>query len=369
MPLLPRNTTHSSGHRIPWRRLRVPLLIGTALLAAIPSFAVAAVSRPPWHPGDPYSPITQPQSGEVLEISHLFWLTLALSGIVFALVTGAIIISVLRFSARRGDTSEPAQVFGNRRIELLWTLIPTAILGIAFIATVKAMNDINNPKTNTAVFDINAVGHQWWWEFQYPKLGIDTANEVHVPAGSWVRFHVTSYDVIHSFWVPQLQRQIDANPGAGEVNTVYLKAEHPGVFSGDCYEYCGTEHAWMKFKEIVQPAAQFNAWVKHMQAPATAPAGGLIAAGQKVFNSNTCVNCHAIQNASGFSPGGAVGPNLTHLTSRWAAAGGAVPLTQQNLAQWVENPNTYKSGVVMPGYPFLSKKDINALSAYLMSLR
>src|SRR5947209_2469680 len=206
------------------RYLALPLVI---LAAVWPSLALANPPRPNWDPGDPYAPVTQPHSGEMLEISHLFWVVLILGGIILIGVVAAIVISIVRYSHTHGDTHEPPQVFGDRRIEILWTVIPTVILLVAFVATVKAMADINNPHTNKSLFDVNAIGHQWWWEFQYPQYKLETANEVHIPTGVYVHFHVTSNDVIHSFWVPQLQRQIDANPGKDLVNSVYLIAEKP----------------------------------------------------------------------------------------------------------------------------------------------
>lgn len=372
MPLslwTPRRRTHHTGKpprtpRSVARTLRSALL-GAGLLAAIwPGLALANPARPPWQPGPPWAPLA-PMSGEVNEISNLFWIILVLSGIIFFGVVAAVVVSIMRFSHKEG-APEPTQVFGNRRVEMIWTIIPTIILALAFIATVKAMNDINNPNTTGqhAVFDINAVGHQWWWEFQYPHQNFVTADEVHVPTGVYVRFHVESNDVIHSFWTPQLQRQIDANPGID--NVVYLKADRPGIYSGMCYEYCGEGHAWMKFKEIVDTPGQFAAWVKHEQQDAAVPKTSLLKYGQSVFLHNTCVNCHAI---TGTLAGGAVGPNLTHLASRWGMAGGAAPITQIDLEHWIQDPYQYKSGVIMPAYPTLSHKDLHALASYLLSLK
>lgn len=338
----------------------VGLLIATCA-AVWPSIALANPPRPYWHPGPPWAPLAC-KSGEMCEISNLFWVMLVISAVVFFGVAGAIVLSIRRFSAREGQP-EPTQVFGNRRIELAWTLIPTLILIVAFIATVKAINDINS-SSGHSTFAINVVGHQWWWEFQYPKQNFVTSDELHVPTGQFVQFHVRSYDVIHSFWSPELQRQIDANPG--QDNIVYLNTNRPGIYSGACYEYCGEAHAWMKFREVVQTPAQFNAWIKSQQALAAKPKTALQKRGLKVFLSNTCVNCHAI---NGTTAGGAVGPNLTHLASRWTIGGGAAPMSEKTLEKWIDDPNSYKPGVVMPGYPFLSKQDLHALAAYLISLK
>jgi cytochrome c oxidase subunit 2 len=281
---------------------------------------------------------------------------------------------VIRFTAKP-DEPDPPQVYGNRRIELIWTLIPTFILMVAFVFTAYDINAINTPAkaaginingTKQSILNINAIGHQWWWEFQYPTLpGVITADEVHVPTGITIHFHVESGDVIHSFWVPQIARQIDANPG--QDNAIFVPPlTQTGIYSGACYEYCGTAHAWMKFRLVVQSPALFNAWFKHQMQPAARPTTGLEAAGYKIFMANTCVECHAI---TGTPAGGAVGPNLTHLASRWTIGAGAAPMTESALAAWVHNPNTFKPGVLMPGYPLFSSKDLKALAAYLYSLK
>lgn len=335
--------------------------LGAILLT--PAVVLAKANRPHWHPGPAWAPLA-PGSGEMLEISNLFWVTLVLSGIVFALVSGILITSAVRYSARPGEVGEPRQVFGNRTVEIAWTVIPTVILLVAFVATTKAIHDINTPEGGN-ILNVNVIGHQWWWEFQYPSLSVVTADELHLPAGQNVHFHITSNDVIHSFWTPQLQRQVDANPK--QDNAVFLKVDQPGVFDGMCYEYCGEAHAWMKYRVIVQSPAAFQAWAKHEHAPAASKASSsLIAAGKKVFLSNTCVNCHAI---TGTSAGGAVGPNLTHIGSRWTIGAGAAPLDQQDMENWIADPNTYKPGVLMPPYPFLSHQDLHALAAYLISLK
>jgi len=272
-------------------------------------------------------------------------------------------INIFRFSAKPG-APDPPQVFGNRRVELAWTLIPTAILTLAFGVTVYAIHDINTPPHGAALLDVDAIGHQWWWEFQYPGKGVETANEVHLPVNTVVHFHVKSADVIHSFWVPQLQRQIDANPG--QDNAVYAKMTRIGVYSGACYEYCGADHAWMKFRLVVDTAAGFAAWVKQQTRPAVKTQTGLAAYGRTVFLRNTCVSCHAI---TGTPAGGAVAPNLTHVGSRWAIGAGAAPDTILGLETWIYNPNDYKDGVSMPSFSVLPEKDIKGLAAYLYSLK
>lgn len=337
--------------------------VSASLLALVPGAAFADTPRPAWHPGPPWAPLA-PASGEVSEISNLFWIMLVLSGVIFAGVCFVLVYNIVHFSGKDGDP-EPKQVFGNRTVELIWTIIPTLILLVAFGATVKAIHDINSSGSPAGKsLQIRAIGHQWWWEFQYPGQKVETANEVHIPTGVRVHFHVESYDVIHSFWIPQLTRQLDANPG--QDNAVYTEMNRTGVFAGACYEYCGTAHAWMKFRTVVQTPAQFNAWIKHEQTLAATPTSPAIAAGRQVFLSNTCVKCHAIQ---GTTAGGVVGPNLTHFASRWTIGAGAAPITKTDLMNWIENPDTYKPGVVMPPYPFLTHKQVSDLADYLLSLK
>lgn len=340
------------------------LLLTAGALGAVlwPSVAFAT-PRPSWHPGPMYAPLA-PHSGEVNEISNLFWIMLVLSGIIFVGVTAALILSAVRYTGKAGDP-DPPQVFGNRRVELIWTIIPTVILMLAFVATVKAIHDINTPEKGLATLDVDVIGHQWWWEFRYSKYSITTANEIHLPTGINIHFHIGSNDVIHSFWTPQLQRQVDANPG--QDNAVFVKLTQPGIYAGACYEYCGEAHAWMKYRMVVQTPAQFAAWAKAQSAPASKPSG-LAAQGQKVFAANTCVSCHAIEYR-GSPANGTVGPNLTHFASRWTIGAGAAPNDTSDLISWIRDPTTYKPGVLMPGFTKITNKDITALAAYLESLK
>ena len=298
----------------------------------------------------------------MLEISNLFWVMLVLSAIVFFGVSGVLFYSVFHFRGGR-DVPEPKQVYGNRVLEIAWTLIPTLILVVAFIATVKAIHDINTPEKGK-IMNIDVIGHQWWWEFRYREQGVTTANELHLPTGVPIHFHITSHDVIHSFWTPQLQRQVDANPAID--NAVFLKVDRPGIYDGDCYEYCGAAHAFMKYRVAVQTPSQFNAWVRAQKRPAYNPTSGLAALGKKVFLGNSCVNCHFV---AGTSAGGVVGPILTHVGSRWSIGAGAAPMSVNDLMRWIHDPTAYKPNVLMPGYPLLTQKDLKALATYIASLK
>ena len=199
----------------------------------------------------------QGASSQTLDISNLFWAILVLSGIVFIPVMAALIVNIVRFTHHPGDDEEPKQIYGSRRIEIAWTALPAGILLITFILTVIVMNQVDAPARAQSALKVEAIGHQWWWQFRIPQYHIVTANEFHVPVNTLVEIETTSVDVIHSFWVPQLSRQIDATPNIKTY--VYITASKTGVFPGACYEFCGQGHAWMQFRVTVdQPANSSN---------------------------------------------------------------------------------------------------------------
>jgi cytochrome c oxidase subunit 2 len=211
---------------------------------------------------------------------------------------------------------------------------------------------------------IRAVGHQWWWEYQYPDLGVATANELHVPLGVPLQIELDGADVIHSFWVPQFGWKKDMIPG--KTNVMWVQPEQPGVYDGVCTEYCGTQHAWMRIRVVVEPSERFDAWIAQQRQPAAAAQGPATARGQQVFLSNTCVNCHAI---GGTTATARVGPDLTHVGSRTTIGAGLVENTPDTLRQWVRNAHDLKPGVLMPAYNSLSGDDLDALVQYLMELK
>jgi cytochrome c oxidase subunit 2 len=210
---------------------------------------------------------------------------------------------------------------------------------------------------------IVATGHRYWWEFRYPELGVVTANELHIPIGTDVRVDLQSADVIHSFWVPQLNGKQDLIPG--KTNYVALYTDQPGVYLGQCAEFCGLQHAWMLLRVIAEPTAEFNAWVAAQRQPPAPAAGTLAEQGYQVFMSQTCINCHTID---GTAATGDVGPNLTHVGSRETLAAGALTNTPENLRRWLDNPQAIKPGAQMPAFG-LSQADFAALTAYLEGLK
>jgi cytochrome c oxidase subunit 2 len=279
------------------------------------------------------------------------------SAVIFALVTGLVVYCSLRFRAR-GLPGEPRQIYGHKRLEILWTVVPFLVLVYLFVLTVKAMQASDPPKSGEA--EVVVIGHQFWWEVRYPKAGIVTANEVHIPAGRRVLFRLEAADVIHDFWVPQWGRKVDLIPE--QPHYIWLQADRPGVYQGACAEFCGTQHAWMRIRAVAEPEPDHERWIQQQQASATVAA---TQRGAELFRELTCVNCHVIRGAV---PGLPVGPDLTHLATRATLGAGVIDNTPQNLFRWVRNSQQIKAGNLMPAFN-LTDDQTSALVSYLETLR
>ena len=298
----------------------------------------------------------------------------SLSLFVFAILVGIFLVvaslgayAVIKFRAKPGDeTSEPIQIFGSNQIEISWTIIPVLIVVVLFLTTARmifAVQDHVEPKTSIKV---NAIGHQFWWEFQYPDYGFTAANELHIPvndpnAPTPTYLKLSSSDVVHSFWIPRLAGKTDMIPD--RVNEMWLDPVKTGVYSGQCGQFCGTEHAKMLLKVYVQSRPDFDAWVKNQQRSAVQAAD--VAQGKYVFESQSCINCHAVK---GTIANGRFGPDLTHLASRATIAAGAANNTPKNLRLWIQNPEVFKSGSNMPAMN-LTDEQLDQVTAYLSTLR
>lgn len=302
-----------------------------------------------------FDPVT-PQG---LSISNLFVLELVISGLLVALVSIWLGVSLVRFRARPGDATEPPQVHGNRTLEIAWTLTPALVLAVVFGLVIQTMGFVNAAAPGAA--PLRVVGHQWWWEYDYPDAHVVAANELHVPVGAPLQISLQSIDVIHSFHVPQFGWMQDAVPG--KANAMSVLVNRPGVYDGACNQYCGLQHAWMRIRVIAEPADQFAAWVTLQSQPVT-PAGSR---GEQVFVQNTCVACHAIRGLPGAT--GSVGPDLTHFASRTTIGTGVIDNSAAYLTQWIRNPQALKPGVLMPAFQNLSATDLTALVDYLESLK
>lgn len=214
---------------------------------------------------------------------------------------------------------------------------------------------------------IDVTGHQWWWEVLYenpdPSRQLLTANEIHVPVGEPVQFKLRAADVIHSFWAPNLSGKRDLIPGY--MSTIWFKADTPGVYRGQCAEFCGLQHAKMAFYVVADPRPKFDAWLAAASQSHQTPTDSTLLSGERVFLSSGCAVCHTISGTQAFAT---VGPNLSHFGSRSTIAAGTLPNTKENLARWIFNPQMIKPGVIMPQVP-LQPAQLSAVVAYLESLK
>lgn len=314
--------------------------------------------------------IFAPASTPASEIKSLSFFVLGITGGIFVVVGGLLAYVIVRFRDKRepGDKHEPAQIYGSTQIELAWTVIPVLIVVVLFLTTARMIFAIQDAPKPPDALDVTVVGHQFWWEFRYPKLGIVTANELHVPVSTKDHLDPTylklySADVDHSFWVPQLAGKTDLIPN--HPNLTWINPSEPGVYLGQCAQFCGVEHAKMLLRVYVDTPAQFAAWVRNQEQPAVEDNSPEVAAGRRVFETEACMNCHAIR---GTAATGRFGPDLTHLMSRSTIASGAAPNTQANLRQWIKDPNSIKPGSLMPAMQ-LTDQQLDEVTAYLETLK
>lgn len=302
-----------------------------------------------------------PSSTPASEINSLAIFVLAITGSIFVVVGGAMLYAVIRYRRRRHDDgSEPAQIFGSLPIEMAWTVIPILIVVVLFLTSARLIFAIQDAPKPKAALSVTIVGHQFWWEVRYPKYGVVTANEIHVPVDEATYFKLLSADVVHSFWVPELAGKTDCIPN--HVNNTWIFPHKTGLYLGQCSQFCGAEHAKMLLRVYVQTPAQFKAWLKDQEKPAVEDPA--VAAGQEVFMHNACMDCHEIR---GTAANGEFGPDLTHLASRDTLGSGSVVNNPANLRAWIKNPDHFKPGVLMPAMQ-LDNKQLNEVAAYLNSL-
>jgi cytochrome c oxidase subunit 2 len=315
--------------------------------------------------------IFHPSSTPADSILGLSRLVLVITGCIFAVVFSLMAYVVLKFRRREDDDgSEPPQVYGSNQVELAWTVVPGLIVLVLFLATARVLLSIQDAPKPAAAIDVIAIGHQYWWEFRYPGLGVVTANELHVPVSDPAHptptfITLLSADTDHSFWVPQLAGKTDLIPN--HPNRTWIDPHTTGIFLGQCAQYCGVQHAKMLLRVYVDSRADFDRWIQHEKMPAFAVSGSAdqVAAGRRVFESTACINCHAVQ---GTVADGRFGPDLTHLMSRDTIASGAATNTPENLRAWILRPDSIKPGSLMPAMN-LTKLDLDALTAYLETLR
>ncbi|MGB9418856.1 MAG: cytochrome c oxidase subunit II [Acidobacteriaceae bacterium] len=292
---------------------------------------------------------------------------LTLTGGIFVVVASLIFYAAVRFRRRPDDDgSEPAQIFGSNQIELSWTIIPVLIVVVMFLATARMIFAIQDAPEPPSALDVTVIGHQFWWEFRYPAQHITTANELHIPVSDTSTsrptfMKLTSADVIHSFWVPRLSGKIDLLPN--RINEMWIDPHTPGLYVGQCAQFCGVQHAKMLLRVYVDTPEQFAAWVKQEQQPGVQDPA--VAAGRHEFESQACMNCHAI---AGTPAHGQFGPDLTHLASRKTIASGAADNTTENLERWIADPDQIKEGSLMPSM-HLTADQVHEITAYLNTLQ
>ncbi len=302
-----------------------------------------------------------PQSDNARLIQNLWGPIFWAAVVIFVLVEGLLIYSVIRFPARRQNGEDmPPQIHGNTRLEMAWTLAPALVVAVMLILTFQTMAKIDAAPPEDAL-RVRVVGHQWWWEVHYPEYNVVTANEIHLPVNRPVVVELESADVIHSFWVPRLMGKRDLIPGT--TNRIWFTPLEAGSFSGQCAEYCGVAHAQMRVVVFVDSGEAFQQWIAKAQQPAPAVAGPA-AQGAELFIQRGCAACHTI---AGTAAQGVIEPNLTHVGGRSTLAAGIIGNTPENLARWLRDPQAVKPGNKMPTLP-LSEEDITALVAYLQAL-
>lgn len=312
--------------------------------------------------------IFSPQSAPAHDIFRLSIFVLIITGAIFVTVSGLLLHVIVRYRHRPGgDDKEPPQIYGSNQIELAWIVFPILIVVVLFLSTVRIIFSIQNAPHPKTALDVTVTGHQWWWEFTYPKYNFVTANELHVPVSDDARNPLPTFmklvtaDVDHSFWVPRLGGKTDLM--AGQVNQMWIQPEATGLFLGQCAQFCGAQHAKMLIRVYAQTPADFQKWVANQEKDAVDDPS--VAAGRAVFEQNACINCHTIR---GTVANGRFGPDLTHLMSRDTLASGALPNTRSNLENWIKDPDIYKPGCLMPAMK-LSDKDVALIASYLVTLK
>jgi cytochrome c oxidase subunit II len=317
--------------------------------------------------GDVVQSVLSPASAHASAIHQLWLLMLWTTTIVGVVVLAFIAVAVVR-GRRRDATARLPPSAERSLVRGVWaaTTLSLVILLMLLVASVWMTRGVESLEASQAV-TIKIIGHQWWWEIEYedsvPSQRVLTANEIHIPVGRPVVLKVSSRDVIHSFWVPNLQGKRDLVPGY--ITAIWLQPDRPGIFRGQCAEFCGLQHAHMALDVVAEPGPDFDRWLEGMRKPAASPQTDEQRKGHAVFMSRRCAGCHAINGSEAF---GQMGPDLTHIGSRSTIGAGTLPNTREHMNAWVKNSQASKPGNQMPPNP-LSDEDSRALLAYLEFLK
>ena len=309
-----------------------------------------------------------PHGPAAAHLASLWWLMLAFGTAIWLLVVGLLFAAILRRRRATAETPpETANPDAGRNWPIFATIMSVTVLAIVFGYNVYTLAVVENTP-DQGTLKIQVVGRRWWWEVRYTDQGVETANEIHIPVGVPVQIELTSYDVIHSFWVPELHGKMDAIPT--RINYLTLQADQPGVYRGQCAEFCGVQHAKMGLLVVAQSKGDFTSWLNGQSQPAAKPGNPTASEGQQVFLSAGCVFCHQVRGLDDKSivrTSVRLGPDLTHLQSRMTIAGATLPDSPGNLAGWILNSQHVKMGSLMPETS-LNSQDLQNLLAYLESL-
>ena len=311
--------------------------------------------------------IFEPAGAPADAIRTLSLLVLGVTAAIFVIVGALLVYCLIRYRRRPGDDGrEPPQVYGSNPVELAWTVVPVIIVFVLITTAIRSTYEIQAAPPPPDAIQVRVVGHQWWWEFQYPALGVTTANELHIPVSDPARptptyLTLESADVAHSFWIPRLSGKTDLIPNRR--NVMWMAPAAPGTYLGQCAEFCGTQHAHMLLRVVVHPPDDFQRWVQAQRQPAAN--NPQAEAGRRVFEATACVSCHTVR---GTGATGTFGPDLTHLMSRETIGAGAAQNDLASLHAWVEDPNRLKPGVLMPAMQ-LTQPELDQVVSYLASLR
>lgn len=379
-------------------------------------FATAAVFLAACRDSLPQSSLN-PAGPVAEEQANLFIMVFWIAVVVFVLVEGALVYFIWRYRHRPGAKAN--QSHGNTAVEITLTIIPTLLLAAIAVPTVAGIWKLSDIPSGPDVLRVDVVGHQWWWEFRYRDHDIVTANDMVIPEDTQVTLRLCSFGatgrvdpdlelepgaldgsapapnamgpaigqpcveipnsignaVIHAFWVPRLAGKQDVMPG--QTNEMYLSADAPGVYPGQCAEYCAWSHALMRFQVIAKTQADFDTWVREQQAEATVASDSLAVQGATDFAEGKCINCHTINgltNEAGAPVAGSGGPDLTHLASRDCFAGCVIKMYNEDgsfneagMRAWLDDPQSIKAGAKMPDYD-LTPEQLDAMIAYLEGL-
>lgn len=320
--------------------------------------AVAAVAAALAGCGGDSPSTLDPAGPGARRVEGLWWLLFWISVAVFVVVLVGLCWALARRrrggGVRRGDAT--------RFVVWSGAVVPFVILTGVYAVGLDDMSALSDSPADESAVTVEVTGHKWWWEVRYPATGAVTANEIHIPVGTPVRLRLSTADVLHSFWVPQLMPKTDMI--SGRTNETWLRADRPGSYRGQCAEYCGLQHAHMAFMVVAQPPAQFDAWLARLANPVPEPDTAAEQRGMQVFEQATCASCHSVR---GTSAQGTKGPDLSSIGSRWSLGAGAAPNDAGHLGGWIANAQTIKPGNAMPPQP-VAAADLPDLISYLRSL-